>query len=529
MYILETDSFKYYLGERLLLEVPALKLISKSRIGLIGPNGSGKTTLLELLAGFRPIPVAAKLICRSKVTLLPQFKSQSSKSGGEATQTHISKALQQHSGLLLADEPTNNLDLEHLAWLEKELRHYSGALVLVSHDRDFLDTLCTEIWSLEDGKLKIYPGNYSNYQQQKIITEKTHDQAYHKYMTQKTHLEKAFAAKQQQARKATKMPKISPSEAKITGAKPYFAKKQKKLQQTGQALLTRLEKLEQIEKRKTLPAIKMDLLPSKLWQGQILIRVQDYSYSIAKKTLWQAASFSIKCGMKLAIIGPNGCGKTTLLKEFLKAHSNPSANIQIAGGAKIGYYSQNIDILDPAKNLLGNLQETSSQSETLLRSILIRLRFQREDFFKPIHILSGGEKAKAALAKIFVSDCNVLMLDEPTNHLDLDAVTALEELLCSYIGTLIFVTHDRRLLKTTATNLLVFEKNRLNFFTGTYTDYLKTQIIPAHTETAADILVIENKLAEVISRLSINPTKELEAEFETLLTQKRLILSKQQL
>lgn len=248
-----------------------------------------------------------------------------------------------------------------------------------------------------------------------------------------------------------------------------------------------------------------------------------------QKTLWQAASFSIKCGIKLAIIGPNGCGKTTLLKEFLKAHGNPSANMQIAGGAKIGYYSQNIDILDPAKNLLGNLQETSPQSETLLRSILIRLRFQREDFFKPIHILSGGEKAKAALAKIFVSDCNVLMLDEPTNHLDLDAVTALEELLCSYTGTLIFVTHDRRLLKTTATNLLVFEKNRLNFFTGTYTDYLKTQIIPAHTETAADILVIENKLAEVISRLSINPTKELEAEFETLLTQKRLILSKQQL
>ena len=232
--------------------------------------------------------------------------------------------------------------------------------------------------------------------------------------------------------------------------------------------------------------------------------------------------------MIIALVGNPNCGKTTLLKEFLKAHSNPSANIQIAGGAKIGYYSQNIDILDPAKNLLGNLQETSSQSETLLRSILIRLRFQREDFFKPIHILSG-EKAKAALAKTFVSDCNVLMLDEPTNHLDLDAVTALEELLCSYTGTLIFVTHDRRLLKTTATNLLVFEKNSLNFFPGTYTDYLKSQIIPAHTETAADILVIENKLAEVISRLSINPTKELEAEFETLLTQKRLILSKQQL
>ncbi|MUU06310.1 MAG: ABC-F family ATP-binding cassette domain-containing protein [Phascolarctobacterium sp.] len=180
MYILETNSFKYYLGERLLFKLPALKLHTKSRIGLIGLNGSGKTTLLELLAGIRPI----KNHLQNNNDYTTAIKRKTLQSGGETTQAYILQALKQQSGLLLADEPTNNLDMDHLLWLEKELRHYSGALILVSHDRDFLDALCNEIWALDDKQLQIYQGNYSNYQQQKIISEKTHDQAYRKYIMQ---------------------------------------------------------------------------------------------------------------------------------------------------------------------------------------------------------------------------------------------------------------------------------------------------------------------------------------------------------
>lgn len=154
MYILETNSFKYYLGERLLFKLPALKLHTKSRIGLIGLNGSGKTTLLELLAGIRPIPAAAKIICKTTMTILPQLKERLSKSGGETTQAYILQALKQQSGLLLADEPTNNLDMDHLLWLEKELRHYSGALILVSHDRDFLMhyAMKSGLWTINNFK-----------------------------------------------------------------------------------------------------------------------------------------------------------------------------------------------------------------------------------------------------------------------------------------------------------------------------------------------------------------------------------------
>lgn len=524
MNILETTAFKYHLGERLLFEVPPLRITSASRIGLIGLNGSGKTTLLELLAAAKPLPADAIITCRTTLTLLPQLKSSLAKSGGETTQAYILQALKQRSGLLLADEPTNNLDLEHLAWLEKELRRYNGALVLVSHDREFLDALCTEIWSLENGKLVIYQGNYSSYVHQKAIAEKTHDQAYARYTAQKTHLEKAFAAKQRQAQKATKMPDISPSEARITGAKPYFAKKQKKLQQTGQALLTRLEQLDKVDKRQILPPVKLELAASKLWQGQVLLRAQNLSCTVGKKLLWQPANFSVKNGTKLALIGPNGCGKTTLLKQILQASQAHSPALQLAGGAKIGYYSQAIDILDAAADILSNLRSSSSQSETLLRTVLIRLRFRREDFLKPVRILSGGEKAKVALAKLFVSDCNVLMLDEPTNHLDLDTVNALEELLCSYPGTLLFVSHDRRMLQTVAQELLIFKGKELSLFPGTYKEYLASQATATMTTAAEELLLIENKLVEAISRLSISPSPELEKQFQDLLVAKRQLL-----
>ena len=226
MYILETNSFKYYLGERLLFKLPALKLHTKSRIGLIGLNGSGKTTLLELLAGIRPIPAAAKIICKTTMTILPQLKERLSKSGGETTQAYILQALKQQSGLLLADEPTNNLDMDHLLWLEKELRHYSGALILVSHDRDFLDALCNEIWALDDKQLQIYQGNYSNYQQQKIISEKLMIKLIVNILC-KNSFRNSFFCQTAASAKAVKTTKISLSEARITGAKPYFAKNRK--------------------------------------------------------------------------------------------------------------------------------------------------------------------------------------------------------------------------------------------------------------------------------------------------------------
>lgn len=196
----------------------------------------------------------------------------------------------------------------------------------------------------------------------------------------------------------------------------------------------------------------------------------------------------------------------------------------MAGGAKIGYYSQAIDILDAAADILSNLRSSSSQSETLLRTVLIRLRFRREDFLKPVRILSGGEKAKVALAKLFVSDCNVLMLDEPTNHLDLDTVNALEELLCSYPGTLLFVSHDRRMLQTVAQELLIFKGKELSLFPGTYKEYLASQATATMTTAAEELLLIENKLVEAISRLSISPSPELEKQFQDLLVAKRQLL-----
>ena len=173
MYILETNSFKYYLGERLLFKPPALKLHTKSRIGLIGLNGSGKTTLLELLAGIRPIPAAAKIICKTTMTILPQLKERLSKSGGETTQAYILQALKQQSGLLLADEPTNHLDLDAVTALEELLCNYPGTLIFTTRDCRLLKTIAKNLLVFEGTKLNFFPGPYDDYSNKQIYTEYT--------------------------------------------------------------------------------------------------------------------------------------------------------------------------------------------------------------------------------------------------------------------------------------------------------------------------------------------------------------------
>lgn len=523
MTILKISAFNYYIGQRLLLSLPELVITKKARIGLIGLNGSGKTTLLELLAQVKELPSDVLLTTSTTTAFLPQLKYNSTKSGGETTQEYILAALRKSPGLLFLDEPTNNLDFNHLQWLKSELTNFNGAILVVSHDRDLLDTVCSEIWSIENSKLKIYPGNYENYKRQKDIENTTADQAFLQYQAKKAHLEKAFLAKQQQAKKATDTTNISPSEARITGAKPYFAKKQKKLHKTGQALLTRLEQLEEVKKRPILTDIKLDLQDTKLWDGQILVRSQDYSYTYEHKELWSKSNFSVHRGEKVAIIGPNGCGKTTLLKEILKSKANYNPSLQVAKNSVLGYYSQNLDLLDDEKSILANLRSTSSQTETLLRTVLARLRFHSDDFLKPVKVLSGGERAKVALAKIFVSDANVLVLDEPTNHLDIDTVEALEELLQGYPGTIIFVSHDARLLTAVATKLLVFAEGVIQPFNGNYEEYSSRQQQKSESSAMQELLLIENKLAEIIGKLSIKPTEELDIEFKRLLAHKKAL------
>lgn len=516
MTLLEATNLKHDVKDRLLIDIDKIKIQTKERIGLVGRNGSGKTTLMELLAGILTT-ADGNIISHATRELLPQLKeTNTTKSGGEVTQDYINHYLSKRPDILFADEPTTNLDTENIEKLEKQLMRWEGAFVIVSHDRAFLDSLCTKIWELDDGKVQEYKGNYSDYASQKNLERRQQESAHEQYEKKKSQLENALELKERKAQRATKKPKkVSASEAKITGAKPYFANKQKKLRQAAKAIETRLYKLEEVEKVKELPPVKMSLPNEEALQGTIL-RLNDLTGTAGKRTLWQIKNMDVRSGDKIAVIGKNGSGKTTLLKEII----NAAEGVSLSPAIKIGYFSQNLDVLDVNKSILENVSETSNQKETLIRIILARLSFFRDDVYKKVAILSGGERVKVAFAKLFVSDINTLLLDEPTNFLDIEALEALEGLLQDYEGTILLVSHDRRFIEAIATRIVAIENQDIQVFDGTYRAFKEYEPqIPEPLEN--ELLVLDTKITEVLGKLSMEPSEALELEFQHLLAKKK--------
>ena len=516
--LLEVSHLKHYVQDRLLLNIEQLKIYKNDRIGLVGRNGSGKTTLLQIL-NKQLHPEEGSVTPYSRCELIPQLKqTDTTKSGGEVTQKYIQQAFNKSPELLLADEPTTNLDTNHIEALERKLKDWAGAFIIVSHDRAFLDTLCTSIWEISEGVITEYKGNYSDYTRQKEIENRQEQLAYEKYEREKKQLEEAIKLKEEKAQRATKKPKnISASEARLKGAKPYFANKQKKLRKTVKALESRLDKLEEVEKIKELPPLKMNLLNSETFKNRIILRVEDVSGVIEERVLWKAVSFNVRGGDKLAIIGPNGTGKTTLLKKIIQ--NEPG--MTFSPSVKVGYFSQNLDILELDKTILENVQSSSRQNEALIRTVLARMHFFREDVHKRVNVLSGGERVKVALCKVFLSDANTLILDEPTNFLDLEAIEAFETLLNDYEGTVIFVSHDRRFIEKIATRIMIIDNKEIKIFEGTYDQFKSEQTEKNRGNQEEKKLLIETRLTEILSRLSIEPSDELEREFQNLIKEKR--------
>src|SRR5699024_11176937 len=256
--------------------------------------------------------------------------------------------------------PISNLDTNHIEWVEKKLQAWQGALIIVSHDRAFLDALCTTIWEVAEGKIKEYKGNYSDYTEQKEIERQQEQLAVEKKEREKRQLEEAIRQKEEQAQRATKKPKnLSGSEARIKGAKTYYANQQKKLQKTATAMKTRLENLDKVNKTKEIPPIKMNLPNEDTFKNRIILRVEEVDGQIGSRVLWRNAHFYVRGGEKIAIIGSNGSGKTTLIKKMI----NQELGITLSPSVKIGYFAQNLTILDNEKSILENVKATSKQDE----------------------------------------------------------------------------------------------------------------------------------------------------------------------
>lgn len=534
MLILDINNVKKYYGYRLILDIKDLKIYSGDKLGLVGLNGCGKTTLLNLIAKeinpdngtikttMEPFYIkqledgANKEVDNEYMSKLGlKDKNKEFMSGGELTRLKIAKFLTDNRKFLIADEPTSNLDFEGINLLIEKLSNFDGCMIITSHDRDLLDKVCNKIIEIKDGKIKIYEGNYSDYKTQKELQKKTQELEYEKYIREKERLQKALIDTKKNREKIRTTPKrMGNSEARLHKMGGQVNKK--KQDNKVKAIAKRIEKLEVKDKVKELEKINLDIKGDEIF-SKIVIEGKDVTKAFGKRILFKNSNFQIYNKSKVALIGSNGCGKTTLLKMILE--NGP--NINISKKANIGYFSQDLNILDENKTIIENLIEVNYLEQDA-RDILARFLFKRDDVYKKVSMLSGGERVKASLAKILLNNFNILILDEPTNYLDIYSIEAVEEALINYDGTLLFVSHDRRLIEKVADTIMTIENNQIKTFQGTFNEYNKALV---NDYNSKDLIykrvILENKLSEVIGLISTSTNAEekekLDLEYQKLL------------
>lgn len=369
-------------------------------------------------------------------------------SGGQKTRVSLGKLLLTKPDILLLDEPTNHLDMESIAWLETYLRNYSGAVIIVAHDRYFLDRVVTKIIELDMGHCTVFSGNYSAYSDKKAMLR---DAAIRAYLNQQQ--------------------EIRHQEAVIAKLKSFNREKSIKRAESREKMLDKIERLE----KPTQANDSMDIrLEPDVVSGNDVLTVTDLSKSFDTQTLFTNVDFEIKRGERVAIIGNNGTGKTTLLKIINGIIPADSGQIRLGSKVHIGYYDQEHQVLHMDKTLFQEIQDTyPNMNNTQIRNTLAAFLFTGDDVFKLIRDLSGGERGRVSLAKLMLSDANFLLLDEPTNHLDITSKEILESSLNRYTGTVLYVSHDRYFINRTATRILDLTDGSFINYIGNYDYYLE--------------------------------------------------------
>lgn len=369
-------------------------------------------------------------------------------SGGEKTRLALAKLLLEEPNLLILDEPTNHLDFETLMWLEDYLKGYKGAIIIVSHDRYFLNKVCTRICEIEQGRLTSYRGDYSSYLVQKKMNSERQLKEYEAQQKEIAKLED-YVAKNLVRASTSKMAK------------------------SRQHMLDRIERIDKPLMYTKPPKIKLeyDIEPTK-----DIVRVVDCPLVVGegadKKELIKSLTMNVRRGEHVAIIGANGIGKTSILKLIQGIIPHEGGNISWGGNVKISYFEQEHAILDPRKTVLEEIMDRYPRlSEQQARSVLGAVLLTGENVFKPISVLSGGERAKLCFAIMALNRGNVLVLDEPTNHLDLNTKEVLEDALAEFGGTIILVSHDRYLLNKVASRIIEIKHDEVNSYEGNFDAY----------------------------------------------------------
>ena len=417
-------------------------------------------------------------------------------SGGQKTRVSLGKLLLSKPDIIMLDEPTNHLDMESISWLENYLLNYNGAVLIVAHDRYFLDKIVSKIIEIDNGDCTVFSGNYTDYASKKAILRN---------MKLKEYLNQQRDIKHQ--------------EEVIAKLKQFNREKSIKRAESREKML---DKMEVVDKPVELNAkMNIQLEPSVV-SGNDVLTVTDLTKSFDGNTLFNNINFDIKRGERVALIGNNGTGKTTILKLINGIIQPDSGSIYLGAKVAIGYYDQEHHVLDPDKTLFQEIQDAYPDlNNTQIRNTLAAFLFTDDDVFKYIRDLSGGERGRVSLAKLMLSNANLLILDEPTNHLDIVSKEILENALNSYTGTVLYVSHDRYFINATATRIIELTNQNIVNYIGNYDYYLEkrdiltTKTFPATTgSSSADTAVKDSKISWQQSREEQNRLKKRKNEIK---------------
>ncbi len=374
-------------------------------------------------------------------------KSINTLSGGQKTRVALGKLLLLEPDLLILDEPTNHLDLASIQWLETYLSNYKGSVLIVSHDRYFLDRIADKVVELDHGKATVFKGNYSDYAQKKELLRRDAIKQYENYQQTVRHQEQV-----------------------IEKLRSFNREKSIKRAESREKML---EKMTPVDKPVTeQKSMHFSLVPEKE-SGKDVLRVENFGKSFGDLHLFQGVSFELFRGERVALIGKNGTGKTTLLKMLCELETPDQGTAVFGTNVELGYYDQEHNVLHEEKTIFDEIHDDYPDlNNTKIRNVLAAFLFTGDDVYKKISLLSGGEKGRVSLAKLMLSKANLLLLDEPTNHLDIDSKEILEDALNHYTGTVLYVSHDRYFIQKTATRILDLTNEHILSYDGNYDYYL---------------------------------------------------------
>lgn len=534
-------SFAY--SEKTILDETSFVIEEYDRIGIIGPNGAGKTTLAEIIAGYQKCDsgklekgrqnlqvsylkqvtkngdyeevftgnhISAFLNDTKRLNLDSVLKWNDIRfenmSGGERTKVELARVFNERAQLLILDEPTNNLDQKGIAWLIEQIQRYQGAVIVISHDRYFLDQVVNKIFAIEKQKIQQYDGTYSDYQKEKGRREKAYVNQYEKEKKEQRKVDQQIAKLREWSDKAHRQAGKGGtlSENRQAGLKEFERLKAKKRDKQVKSREKRLLKLktEGLEKLKNDNDVILIAKSSSEKLGKVVLEVNGISKSFHDKILFSDVSFYIKRGEKIGVIGDNGVGKSTFIRCLLNQEKVDQGSIFISPSQNVGYLSQDILDFDDTQTINQLLKKDQTLNQSEARMALAQIGLTNEYIDKKIATLSFGEKMRLKLVLLLLAQSTFLILDEPTNHLDIESRKQLEKMLQAYGGTIFIVSHDRYLIENVCDKMLIFKDGTIKRFESGVQDIQSTQKLEKSSAFENDKRLIEFQITKLLSELS---------------------------